>query len=271
MVILPEWIFEIMHEFVYQFQGFYQHRTQVKSRTTSDIETLKANPASWAVETVMFYLHNLIRVGSVKNAGQVQATFGHFASASLSRLECLLGDYHSCLSALAPFDLFDRSEIFYEVFSARLNVFYHAGISYFALRRYGDCVSVFQVMCSDINRGMKTGVLKHLAGYDQFGKLHEKMLALIAIVTNIFPSIKVSEQATTRVTKLKLTNSTYPIRTFFARRRFPTPSPRSLATSTPTSWPKSTPARTATKIYSPLRALNSSPRCCPTMQTPPQT
>ena len=75
----------------------------------------------------------------------------------------------------------------------RLNVFYHTGISYFALRRYNDCVSVFQTICSDINRGMKTGVLRQLSGFDQFDKLNQKMIALIAIVSHICPSVRITE------------------------------------------------------------------------------
>jgi len=48
-------------------------------------------------------------------------------------------------------------------------------------------------MCSDINRGMKTGVLRQLSGFDQFDKLHQKMIALIAIVSHIAPSVRLND------------------------------------------------------------------------------
>jgi len=200
MLILPEWIFEIMHEFVYQFQGFCQYRTKEKSRTEEEKEmlTTPSGKEPWSVIDVMYTLHRLIDVSNIKNPNvkapsKVHETFGHFAAVSLSRLECLLGDYHASLQALDNFDLFDKKEMFHTVFSARLNVYYHTGISYFALRRYNDCVSVFQTMCSDINRGMKTGVLRQLSGFDQFDKLHQKMIALIAIVSHICPSVRIND------------------------------------------------------------------------------
>jgi translation initiation factor 3 subunit L len=55
LCMLPEWAFEIMHEFVYQFQGFCQLRASAVARGTEpdDLKLLEENRGCWAVEKVM--------------------------------------------------------------------------------------------------------------------------------------------------------------------------------------------------------------------------
>ena len=190
--ILPEWGFEIMHEFVYQFQGFCQLRSKTNS-SPEDVELLNSNKDCWAVETVMYYLHALINMKSSANVGKVATTLGLFASLSLSRLECLLGDFDASLQALDGIDLFSRDEMFYSLFPARLSLFYHAGVSYFVLRRYRDATKVMSKMVNDITRGFKTNQLKKLPGSEQFLKLNDKMVALLAIINHVQPSIKMDD------------------------------------------------------------------------------
>jgi len=210
LYILPEWAFDILHEFVYQFQGFCQFRinTMVQANkftmssnwsttatpsgntstganttatasssvdgntstesstgtinptTTSEdtpvvsegengtaavtvapsagaptvttkkhpsahlvetIRVLNENKDAWAIETVLYYLHRLISMGSgnglvthstttssspkknkLKPMNAAMQYLGVFASVTLSRLECLLGDHTACLDALIP-------------------------------------------------------------------------------------------------------------------------------------------------------------------------
>ena len=147
--IVPDWGFDIMHEFVYQFQGFCQLRTRNSSK--EDLDLLAENKDCWAVETVMYYLHALVNVsGSTpacsKAPGQIQGILGHFAILSLSRLSCLLGDFSSSLTSLSPLSLFSTTEMFSSIFPARLSLFYHAGVSFFVLRRYRDAARVMQDM-----------------------------------------------------------------------------------------------------------------------------
>ena len=131
--LLPAWVFEILHEFVYQFQGFCQIRTAVYSAAKKqnlidqdgnpcipdDLPTKHANLAdnlqllhnnkdAWDVEMLFSYLHRLIQIGmpperkpnSNTTIQPVYTYFALFGSVALSRLECLLGDYTACLQAL---------------------------------------------------------------------------------------------------------------------------------------------------------------------------
>ena len=61
-LLVPEWTFDILHEFVYQFQSFCQYRTQVSSREPAELEALAAAPTAWAAPSVYRYLE--VRNGS---------------------------------------------------------------------------------------------------------------------------------------------------------------------------------------------------------------
>ena len=130
--LLPSWVFDILNEFVYQFQGFCQVRSAVyasarkhglidaegnrideaSTTTTSagllDNWTILENSKDcWEVEAVFGFLHRLANIGwpTSENADATPAVYTYFSifsSVSTSRLECLLGDYTACLQALTP-------------------------------------------------------------------------------------------------------------------------------------------------------------------------
>jgi len=293
LYLLPEWTFDLLNEFVYQFQGFCQFRTAAyanaskyassnsnnehadnadnntnndKSMTddkqgqdsngneskikkkmspvphhvTESIDILSQNPDAWAVETVLFYLHRLVHIGTI-GAGTPSATddnsnttatlqtndkndelpapaFRHlsvFASVTLSRLECLLGDYTASLSALAPLTgilfappvissnanntsthntttIATNAQLARTVFAARLSVSYHAGVSYLMLRRYRDATLVLGDMCAVLQRGFKSGRVHGVVGgegrVEQHSKQYDRMIALLAILTHACPA-----------------------------------------------------------------------------------
>ena len=205
LYILPEWAFDILHEFVYQFQGFCQFRTQttanaakVSSKPPSPhvletIETLKNNKDAWAVETVLLYLTRLSALSD--HSSPAHRHLSLFASVVLSRLECLLGDYHSSLAALGT--LYANSSnlsLVNAVFPAKLSIAYHAGVSYLMLRRYKDATRVLGDICGAMQRSFKTGQSRKLPGpKDQFQKLYDRMIALLAIVTHVCPGVKIDE------------------------------------------------------------------------------
>lgn len=237
LYILPSWAFDVLHEFVYQFQGFCQFRTQTVASVANKsggggnnnsgggggnsqkpnghvmdaLDALAKNRDAWAVETVLFYLHRLIDVGTPSTdtadaAVIIPPAYRHlalFASIALSRLECLLGDYRASLGALVVKSAADEATV-REVFAARLSEAYHAGVSYLMLRRYKDATRVLGDICSDMQRGFKTGQLRKLPGSDQFPKLFDRMVALLAILTHVCPaSAKRLDESLLRVVRDK--------------------------------------------------------------------
>ena len=182
LYLIPDWCFDILHEFLYQFQGFCQFRTAtyVAAAKTADdpdkspaphvsdaLDILSHNRDAWAVETVLFYLHRLVAMGSQSNASATYRFLAYFSSVTLSRLECLLGDYRASIAALDVIydpnaepvavgeDMKSPEELVNGVFPARLSLAYHAGVSYLMLRRYKDSASMLGVICLFMQRGFK--------------------------------------------------------------------------------------------------------------------
>lgn len=139
--LLPDWTFDIIHEFVYQFQGFCQIRSAVyaaarkhgllpadggtapvaatsasqqHSNLAENLSILQSSTDEWDVEAVFSYLHRLVKMGfpqdaqaTATNIQPVYSYFSIFASVGLSRLECLLGDYTASLQAMTPISVFE--------------------------------------------------------------------------------------------------------------------------------------------------------------------
>ena len=216
--LVPEWCFDILHEFLYQFQGFCQFRSATyiatakfadSSSNTSAlssspdqmeeeggtrssgnggppahildaIDVLSQNKDAWAVESVLTYLHRLVIAGTTKSSSSsgerstvihpVYRYMAYFASVTLSRLECLLGDYRASITALDVIydpnaelvavgeEMKSPESLVNGVFPARLSLTYHAGVSYLMLRRYADSASTLGGICLFMQRGFKVSV-----------------------------------------------------------------------------------------------------------------
>mmetsp|Transcript_30735 Transcript_30735/g.35040 ORF Transcript_30735/g.35040 Transcript_30735/m.35040 type:complete len:511 (+) Transcript_30735:51-1583(+) len=216
--LLPDWSFDILHEFVYQFQGFCQfkaavyasakkhnvnidHATDGPHHLLENLNHLQQNPDAWSVDSVTYYLQRLIAVSKSASAQVGYQYLGIFSSIALSRLECLLGDYHGCLESaswVASGSMFiidnanewSSAQVMQSVLGARLSYAYHAGISYLMLRRYKDAAKVLGSVCIVLQRGIKTGLVRKMQGGDQFSKQYDRMVALLAILTRICPSLQ---------------------------------------------------------------------------------
>lgn len=136
--LLPVWTFDMVHEFVYQFQGYCQMRTLVYSAARKHgilLQDGSKNPGfnekeisqpaqdifdnlqlleqlqeenTWDVSTVLSYLRRLVATGlpaggsTTTDTSLVYTHLAAFSCVALSRLECLLGDYTASLQALTP-------------------------------------------------------------------------------------------------------------------------------------------------------------------------
>jgi len=139
--LLPSWCFDILHEFVYQYQGYCQVRSAVfasarkhgllrdetadgeggaaaasggsgpSTTLMENLALMQNNADAWDAELVFGYLHKFIKMGMPEGDRQVSPAYTYlatFSSVALSRLECLLGDYTACLQALTPIVVHDQ-------------------------------------------------------------------------------------------------------------------------------------------------------------------
>lgn len=204
ILLTSQWIYDIIQEFVYQFQGFCQFRSQVTHRTSDDIIILNENKKAWNLPTVVRILRDLFDLSNKYPSSSIFYKFGTFAAVELARLECLLGDYTSSLRVFSTTIVNDRLDLIKKLPSSYLNAFYHVGVSYLLLRRYTEAMDCF----SEIVLSMQTqGLLKppqpasgygsqqrSLAPLTQSHRILDKILGLLAIAMVLSPANRLDEQ-----------------------------------------------------------------------------
>lgn len=114
---LPDqWLWELIDEFVYQFQTFTQYKASGAQKTADDINALANNSKVWDVLCVLNVLHYLIDKSKIKSQLEVYASggdpdsvagvfgrhslykmMGYFSLVGLLRVHSLLGDYYQAI------------------------------------------------------------------------------------------------------------------------------------------------------------------------------
>ena len=64
--LFDQWSWDIISEFVYQFQTFCEFRTHLSSRTEEEIEFLRENETVWQAQKVLNYIHRIISKSNIK-------------------------------------------------------------------------------------------------------------------------------------------------------------------------------------------------------------
>ena len=117
------WLWEMIDEFIYQFQSMCQYRGKLSVKTKEELAALKDCDEVWSALGVLNFLQALVdksgiiafldkeRKGEEKfaetegydyNQSNVLRTLGYFALIGLHRVHILLGDYTTALKVLDP-------------------------------------------------------------------------------------------------------------------------------------------------------------------------
>lgn len=73
MELPDQWLWELVDEFVYQFQSFAQFRARVQKKTPEELEKLHAQNKVWNVLCVLNVLHSLVDKSKIKR--QLEVSF----------------------------------------------------------------------------------------------------------------------------------------------------------------------------------------------------
>jgi len=197
-----QWLWDIIDEFIYQFQAFCQFRSRAKNKTEEELQMLKDAPQAWNVNKVLYYLHALVDKSCIVAQLQGESPdspfassalykmVGYFALVGLLRVQCLLGDYRLALSIIAPIDL-SKKGLFTRVTACHISVFYYVGFAYLMMRRYADATKTFSSILFYIGRTKQYHTRSYQ--YDQILKKNEQMYALLAITLSMSPQHTVDE------------------------------------------------------------------------------
>lgn len=207
------WLWDMIDEFIYQFQSFCQFRARLKSRSDEELAILRDSDQFWNVYGVLNYLQALIEKSEIvqilddeaegkanftategydhDGGSNVLKVLGYFSIIGLLRVHCLLGDYHTALQRLAPIDI-SRPGIFHRVIGCQVTTMYYCGFASMMLRRYTESIKAFNVVLTQILKHKQS--LEGVPQFEQIMKKNEQMYALLAVCLTLCPQGKLVDE-----------------------------------------------------------------------------
>ncbi|XP_053606103.1 eukaryotic translation initiation factor 3 subunit L [Plodia interpunctella] len=202
---LPDqWLWELIDEFVYQFQSFAQYRSRTSKLSPAEIEALNTENKAWNVLCILNVLHSLVDKSNIKRQLEVYATggdpdsvagefgrhslykmLGYFSLVGLLRLHSLLGDYYQAIKVLENIELHKKSQ-YSHVPACQISTSYYVGFAYMMMRRYSDAI---RTLSSALLYMQRTKQLFSSRSYqnDQINKQTDQMYHLLAICLVLHP------------------------------------------------------------------------------------
>lgn len=162
-----QWLWDIIDEFIYQFQSFTFFKAKAAAATNlspEDLDTIN-KPSIWNVHAVLNVLYSLVEKSNIneqlkefnngRNPDDVAGEFGrhifykmlgYFSLIGLLRLHSILGDHHLAIKVLENIDL-NRQQLqsmaISRVLACQVTTFYYVGFAYMMMRRYSDAIRTF--------------------------------------------------------------------------------------------------------------------------------
>jgi translation initiation factor 3 subunit L len=118
------WAWDIIDEFIFQFQSFCNYRQRAAKRQDDDAQILREAPTIWSCYSVLNVLYSLIQKSQMNEqllaskegrdeasvAGEygskpLYRTLGYFSIIGLLRVHCLLGDFTLALKMMDNIEL----------------------------------------------------------------------------------------------------------------------------------------------------------------------
>lgn len=203
---LPDiWLWELVDEFVYQFQNFAQYRARLVDKTEEEMEQLLThNMKVWNILCILNVLHSLVTISNIKLQLSVAAEggnpdltagefgrlpfyrmLGYFSLVGLLRVHSLLGDYHQAIKVLEPIEIHMKSR-YCDIPACKISTSYYVGFAYLMMRRYSDAIRSFSSILLYIQR-TKQFYQNRSYQNDQINKQTEQMYHLLAICLVLHP------------------------------------------------------------------------------------
>lgn len=204
---LPDiWLWELVDEFVYQFQNYTQYRARLTDKNEEELEKLNEpnHVRVWNMLCLLNVLHSLVDMSKIKqqleahskgeDPDAVAGDYGHlplykmlgyFSLVGLLRVHSLLGDYHLAIKILEPIDITRKSQ-YTHIPACQISTSYYVGFAYMMMRRYSDAIRTFTGILLYIQR-TKQFYSSRSYQNDQINKQTEQMYHLLAICLVLHP------------------------------------------------------------------------------------
>lgn len=206
------WLWDMIDEFIYQFQSFCQVRAKLTARSDHELAILRTDTA-WNVYAVLNYLQALVDTSGIVAildeeaaagggpftasdgygyaASNVRTALGYFALAGLTRAHCLLGDHRTALQKLAPLDL-GRPGVMHKVLGCLVTTMFYYGFASLMQRRYVDAIKAFNQVLLTVARTRQFH--EDSPAFAQVATKNEQMYALLALALSLCPQGRLVEE-----------------------------------------------------------------------------
>uniref|UniRef100_A0A2L2Y1R8 Eukaryotic translation initiation factor 3 subunit L n=2 Tax=Parasteatoda tepidariorum TaxID=114398 RepID=A0A2L2Y1R8_PARTP len=200
-----QWLWEIIDEFIYQFQNFSHYQSMLNKRTNEEMEQLRQNAKVWNVHSVLNVLHSLVDKSNINRQLEVYTSggdpdsvagefgrhplykmLGYFSLVGLLRLHSLLGDYYQAIKVLENIEL-NKKSLYSRVPACQITTYYYVGFSYMMMRRYADAIRSFSNILLYIQRTQRNLFQQRTYQSDQMSKQTERMYTLLTICLVLHP------------------------------------------------------------------------------------
>jgi len=203
LTLTNQWLWEIIDEFVYQFQSFTQFRRSPKLNA-EEIAYIKDHSYIWSVLSVLNVLYSLIEKSNInqqlrayftgENAELVAGEFGksplykmlgYFSLIALLRVHSMLGDYHLAVKVLENIDL-HKNTMYCNVPACQITTYYYVGFAYVMMRRYADAIRTYQNSLLYVQRMRQMFQAKSYQN-DQVNKQTDQMYTMLGVCLVLHP------------------------------------------------------------------------------------
>lgn len=202
MALPPQWIWDLLDEFVYHYQTYCLIRNKAaKMRKDQEIQQFKENLELWDTVKVLTKLHSLIRYSRIEEfladpsnpneqtGGAFTDTsvrlIGYFALMQLLRMHSILGDYHLALHTIDCIDFHSEVPLFYSIPACHVTLYYYMGFAYLMMRRQVDAIQTFSDILVFLSK--TSGVNNLSYQYDNIVKKQEQMYTLLLLSHTLCP------------------------------------------------------------------------------------
>ena len=191
-VELPsKWVWDMIDEFIYQFQNFCFFRSKIRSANDPSFQSLKDNTSLPNLADVKRVLERFItESGILDSEGQFVEIkqvktihyLGYYSIVGLCKLYVIIGDGAKALDVIAPVD-FTRIDIYSKSWSCLNSLFYFAGLTYLLNKKYIESTKLLETIVSFSNK-YKHFFIKSFQ-YDNIVKQLDRALLLLCICLSL--------------------------------------------------------------------------------------
>ncbi|PHJ15626.1 eukaryotic translation initiation factor 3 subunit 6 interacting protein, partial [Cystoisospora suis] len=217
-----QWLWDILDEFVYQFQEACRWRQRIARRLPEDevertafVKEMDRDSDVWKASQVLEFLHALVHRSQIEDflkqqqsssssslggnssssnskddstrskmfETEIRYQLGYFAMILLLRLHVLMGDYFIGVKSIENIELSPRS-FYWKVPAAHVTLFYHLGFAYMMMRRYNDAIRVMSQLLIFVSR-QRSYLSMHFYQQASMNKTVDRMYILVMLCSSL--------------------------------------------------------------------------------------